>query len=83
MLRQTETEFHPYYDYESVRVFWEDGIFEVDGVCYSWLHRNPHGSRLFTLKADYRDEDFDEEIWDCPMYWKPSGDNYWDNRSSP
>lgn len=83
MLRQIETSTHPFFDFEDVRIFWEDNNFEVDGVHYDWLHRSAHGSRIMTLKADHYDEGFDEEVWDCPMYWKPSGDEYWDNRSAP
>ncbi len=82
MLRQTEVVEHSSFDYEDVRIYWEDDSFIVDDVHYNWVYRNPHASRFFTLKSDFHEVD-GEAMWHGPMGWKPSGDPYWDNRSSP
>lgn len=87
MLRQHESLRHPFYDFEDVLLIWEDDAFEVDGVVYQPLARNPHGSRILTLKSDFHYDLYNNTnntiAWDNPMIWWPSGDEYWDNRRSP
>jgi hypothetical protein len=85
VLAQTFIREHIYFDNEDVTIYGENTDFNVDGVWYRLDTRNHHGSRFFTLKADYdeAEELFLETVWHEPMSWKPSGDPYWDNRSSP